>query len=510
MPEHNTFFFSKSKKEWDLIIHPGNYTIGGLFEVSNLSGGYHGILKQWWDYYNPGPNVLLISENNKVKSDFQKVYPNWNIVTIDNYPEISNMNDVDIKGDICNQTNPIKGRFDLIINQATIEHVYNPFQAMKNLVNSLNDGGILLTHTHPPSQEYHQYPRDYFRFMIDWWVDLPKYIDNIELLELYMHNNAHVFSCYQKRRLEKTGWLVNDTLSCIPGVRTLWNYLLDTMSGLEDKTNGYTDYSVLAEIIEKQYNEASVKPTYIIRNGTYFRKLNINIPTFCLIQDTQNNPIQTEVINSCDVVVFPSKFTYDAYKNRIQPKRVEIIQNGADFDFFKPMIEKHPDALPSSIIFIGDSSVEKKGFPLLLDTIMKMPELNFCLIMKDDTTLDAIPIAARHRVRMFNKVPMETVRLLINSSVCAICTSGNEEEHISGIEVGACNIPMVTRPVGRYSDDRDDIEWGVIAADHEFPEKIRFVLKNRNLFSPRSYYINKYSTAVSMKKWGNIIKDLNR
>lgn len=155
-------------------------------------------MQQWWEYYNSGVNVLLISENNKVKEDFQKIYPNWKIVTIDNYPEISKVNDVDIIGDICNNNNPINDKYDLIINQATLEHVYNPFQAMNNLVKSLNTGGILLTHTHPPNQEYHQYPRDYFRFMIDWWIDLPKYISNIELLELYMHNNTHVFTCYKK------------------------------------------------------------------------------------------------------------------------------------------------------------------------------------------------------------------------------------------------------------------------------------------------------------------------
>ena len=39
---------------------------------------------------------------------------------------------------------------------------------------------------------------------------------------------------------------------------------------LEDKTNGYTPYSVLSDKIEKEYNEANVKPDYIIR------KLNIN------------------------------------------------------------------------------------------------------------------------------------------------------------------------------------------------------------------------------------------
>lgn len=305
------------------------------------------------------------------------------------------------------------------------------------------------------------------------------------------------------------GWLVNDCLTCIPGTETLWHNLLNSIPGLEDRTDGYTNYSILADKIEYEYNTAVDKPKYIIRNGSYFRKLNINVPTFCLIQDTMNHPMQTEVINSCDVVVFPSKFTYNAYKDRISPKRVEIIQNGADFAFFRPMIEKHSAVLPNSIIFIGDSSIEKKGFHRVLDIIRKMPELNFCLVMKDDTTLDKIPPEHRHRVRIFNKVSALVVRALINSSICAICTSGNEEEHISGIEIGACNIPMVSRPLSRYLDDKDDIAWGVIAwNDNEFPEKIRYVLQNPHLFSPRDYYIGKYSTEISMKKWGQLVIDL--
>lgn len=198
MSTHSTFFYSKNNKNWDFTIYPGNYTIGGLFRVSNLSNGYHGILKQYWDEYRMGNRVLLISENNTVKKEFNTFYPDWNIDTIDNYPEISKVYDVDIIGDICNTNTPITKKYDIIINQATLEHVYNPFQAMLNLSNSLDTGGILVSHTHPPNQEYHQYPRDYFRFMIDWWIDLPKYISQIELLEVYMHNNAHVFSCYRK------------------------------------------------------------------------------------------------------------------------------------------------------------------------------------------------------------------------------------------------------------------------------------------------------------------------
>ncbi len=186
--------YSKNNKEWSFDTE-NNYKhfVGGLFSVSNTSNGYHGIQQQWWEFYNKGLKVLIISESSIVKEEFNKHYPNWNIHTTDLFFE-----DADIKADICNKINPFTNKYDLIINQATIEHVYNPFQAMENLCNSLETNGILITHTHPPGYRYHQYPRDYFRFMKDWWYDLPKYISGIELLELYMHENKHVFTCYKK------------------------------------------------------------------------------------------------------------------------------------------------------------------------------------------------------------------------------------------------------------------------------------------------------------------------
>src|SRR5271154_1871343 len=87
---------------------------------------------------------------------------------------------------------------DLIINQATLEHLYDPFGAMRNLISALKPGGVLVTHTHPPAMHYHAFPRDYFRFMKDWWHDLPLWIKSIELLELAMIENYHVFTCYRK------------------------------------------------------------------------------------------------------------------------------------------------------------------------------------------------------------------------------------------------------------------------------------------------------------------------
>ena len=301
----------------------------------------------------------------------------------------------------------------------------------------------------------------------------------------------------------KKGWLINDCLTCIPNTKTFWHDLLDWFPNLEDKCNGYTDYSILAQRIESFPN----RPDYIIRNGSYFRKLNIDVPTFSLIQDTMNNSIQTEVINSSTCVVFASKQTYDIYKNRINPKNVRIIEQSSDFNFFKPIQEKHPEVLPNSIIFIGDSSYEKKGFHRVLNLIENMPDFNFCLVMKDDTNINIIPQHNRNRVRIFNKVDRNTVRLLINSCICAICTSGNEEGHFAGIEIGACDIPMVSRPMGCYLDRKEDKTWGLIANDDDFPEIIRYITKNKQLFSPRKYYSKEYTLERCREKWTNLINE---
>jgi hypothetical protein len=112
--------------------------------------------------------------------------------------KVDDENICDYEMDICDNNFTIPEKFDLIISQATLEHLYNPFQSMVNKFNNLNKDGILVLHTHPPNMPYHSFPRDYFRYMEDWWIDLPKYIDNIRLIELYTHDNYHVFALYQK------------------------------------------------------------------------------------------------------------------------------------------------------------------------------------------------------------------------------------------------------------------------------------------------------------------------
>ena len=196
---HYNEFYSKNNNTWDLSEN-------NWLPAPNLSTGFHGILRQYWEFYskqrfkNNEIKVLLVSENSNVKKLFKFMYPNWNIDIIDLYPELQNKDDNSIiLGDICSFKNPLdNNKYDIIIAQAILEHVYNPFQAMYNFSNSLKQNGLLIVHTHPPGFGYHRHPCDYIRFMKDWWYDLGKYIDNLELLELFQKDNTHVFTCYQK------------------------------------------------------------------------------------------------------------------------------------------------------------------------------------------------------------------------------------------------------------------------------------------------------------------------
>lgn len=185
-----------SSQKWDITTNDG-YWVGGKFGVYNFSGGYHGILKQWFDSYcGIHSKCLLISENNKVKESFEKEYPKMDFRTLDYYDNMGE--EVDFGFDICSQkVSEIQEEFGLILCQATLEHLYDPWNAMKNMKNLLTDSGVILIHTHVPGYYYHPYPRDYLRYHPDWFLDLEKFMENIKLKELIV-KDFHIFALYQK------------------------------------------------------------------------------------------------------------------------------------------------------------------------------------------------------------------------------------------------------------------------------------------------------------------------
>ncbi len=192
--------FSKNGNKWDYASQ--GVWVGGRYPLPNLSTGFHQLVMDWFNHFSSElpiynrAKILLVSEGKEVKGHFQSIYKGHDIFTTDLHWDLQSK--PDIIGDICQSKTLPKNEYDIIINHSVIEHVYAPFAAMQNMVNALKKGGYLITGTHPPAFRYHQFPRDYIRFVIDWWYDLPQFIKGIELYEFFQEGQSYVFSCYHK------------------------------------------------------------------------------------------------------------------------------------------------------------------------------------------------------------------------------------------------------------------------------------------------------------------------
>ena len=295
------------------------------------------------------------------------------------------------------------------------------------------------------------------------------------------------------------GWLVNDTLTCIPGTKTFWHDLLEWFPDLQDKTNSYTDFSILASQTEKEISLFG-KPDYIIRNATFFRSIEAEgLKTISLIQDFFEGPIRLEqlkVANKSDIVVFNSESLKKRYERDIAPwVKIKTIPLGVDFDFFSP-VEDKIQLLPDSILYVGDSTNYPKGFDRIMNLI-NTTSFNFCLVMKDDFNF------IHDRVTIFNKIDHSLLRKVYNSCSLLVCSSREETLHLAGVEAAACGLPIVATDVGVYKGMSSG-PWGEKVKDLDFESSIRKVMQSK--YNPREFFLNMKLDKESCKKeWRELI-----
>lgn len=297
------------------------------------------------------------------------------------------------------------------------------------------------------------------------------------------------------------GWLVNDCLTCIPGTKTLWHDLLEWMPNLIDKTNGYTDFRYLADTIESQV--ATDRPDYIIRNASYFRKLNIDTFTISLMQDPFNDS-QLDVLNSSDVVVFNSEYMRQSCGGLIKPKKEKVIPLGIDFDFFRPLgkgFRKELGIPERAVLFIGADN-RWKGFDRVR-RLIDNTDLNFCLVMKDDVSIN------NHKCRTFNCVDHKTLLKIINSCSICLCLSEMETQHLSSIEAGACGLPVVTTNVGIHYNRSGD-GWGEKIPNGATINQISHIIHQAldTKYNTRDLFIQMgYDKKSCLKNWRRLLDD---
>lgn len=298
-------------------------------------------------------------------------------------------------------------------------------------------------------------------------------------------------------------WLVNDKLTCIPGTHTFWHDLLDWFPFIEDKTG--VEFYALPNHIESEASRCG-SPDLIIRNATYFRSLNIPVKTISLLQDISNSNEQLNVLDNSTSIVVNSEYTRSQYPN-LDPNRTFLIPLGIDFNLFKKLEDKESlrqkwGIVGDAICFIGSRN-NIKGWNDLQEIILRAqasPNLQFVLILKDE---QPVSITASN-YKSFHRIPHHDLVEIVNACDVGICTSIQETQHLSGIEMGACGLPMVTTNVGVYYN-REPGDWGCRYKDPI--AAIEWALEN-NLDS-RTYWLNEGMSLDSCRQsWRLLINNL--
>lgn len=255
------------------------------------------------------------------------------------------------------------------------------------------------------------------------------------------------------------GWLVNDWLSCIPGSGTLWSLLLQRVPGLEDRTGA--PYSILADRIEAQ--AATRPPDYVIRNAGYFRPLNLEVPTLALVQDVfESGPGRDLLVMVGEMatrVIFNSEYTRSHYPE-LDGVTIPI---GIDTGLFSY------SSLGNGVMFIG-STHPVKGFKRLLSLARRMPDVRFVAVLKEGWHYDPMP-----NLEIYRPMPQPELVALIRSCSVGVCLSTHETQHLAGIEMGRCGLPLVTTNVGVYYGMNPGV-WGEVVQseyDDAWEEAIR-------------------------------------
>ncbi len=242
-----------------------------------------------------------------------------------------------------------------------------------------------------------------------------------------------------------TGWLVNDKLTAIPGTTTFWHHLLASIPGLLDRTTG-----TFEGLANKTEAHAEIdRPDYIIRNAAYFRSLEVDCPVISFVQDIMHGKARDVLADACnnsDLVAFNSEYTLAAYP---ELHANAVIPIGTDDAVFSP---KEPDgSIPChAVLWIG-SSHNIKGFDLACHLAENSPR-PWIFVMKDDAE---VPCGSK----VFHKISQEQIAMLASSCAVGACTSREETQHLAGIEMGMCGLPLVTTDVGVYHG-RETGDWG--------------------------------------------------
>jgi len=295
--------------------------------------------------------------------------------------------------------------------------------------------------------------------------------------------------------VHKSIWLVNDYRTTIPGTRTLWHDL-ERWFGARFVGG---DYYWLADRVEALHSRMPGEPSLVLRNATWFRPLELACRQVALLQDiveAEARVMQLEVCRRADLVVFNTARTRSFYPE-VSLDKVAVVPLPVDFSLFAPG-EGMDGVAPGAICWVGAES-QVKGIEVLRELVAAFPQRRFVVVAKDRMTCWA------PNVEVFHNLPHAKLVALYNSCSLGLCTSAQESQHLAGLEMGACGLPLLTTQVGAYWGRPDGV-WGKAVPAAELARALASMGPAANRQAVRYYWLSQgFDTDSVVAAWRRVI-----
>jgi hypothetical protein len=255
----------------------------------------------------------------------------------------------------------------------------------------------------------------------------------------------------------------------------------------------------------------------IVRNATWFPPIKSRVPTISLLQDIipdgEMRKMQEAVIASSRAAVFNSAWTASKYLTVDFPSHHSTIPLPVDFSLFTPqnaMGCQQALSLPGGCVcWIGASQGAAgyvKGYDIFLSIVRQNPDIPFVGVFKD-----AVPESVPPNLRVYARLTHADLVKVIGACRVGLCTSRTESQHLAGIEMGACGLPLVVPPVGIYWKRADwpgcEVKEQTVAA---YTQAIRSITGKLSMMQQQvsDYWRAGFDKPVIRTAWTKLIEEV--
>ena len=144
-----------------------------------------------------------------------------------------------------------------------------------------------------------------------------------------------------------------------------------------------------------------------------------------------------------------------------------------------------------------------KGFDILLQIARLNPDINFVCVFKD-----AAPHYSPPNMRCYERLTHAELVKVIGACRVGLCTSRMESQHLAGIEMGACGLPIAAPPVGVYCS-LDHFPVRLVPEPSIYTSAIRSALANpANPQEVREVWCKEFDKPVIRAQWEKLVQEV--